>query len=224
MTDRYAFTGHFYEFLSRLYSANAIPKCRDAMFDHLQPGDKVVFGGVGYGWDAIKAAQLGADVTIVEMSPTMISKFNDTVKKAGASSLKLRAVESDILAFDECGVYDMVVANFFLNVFARPMMMKVFAHMIMLGKADAKVVVGDFARPSGNLLARIVKSIYYYIAAVTFRLITCNPIHPVYHYSKIMTKLGLEVREKRYTGWLGIDFFCSVLGQKRALVDVAPLN
>ena len=95
MADRYAFAGQFYELLSRAYSGNAIPKCRDKMFDLLKPGDKVIFGGVGYGWDAIRAAQLGADVTIVEMSHTMITKFHKTVKRAGAEGLKLRAIESE---------------------------------------------------------------------------------------------------------------------------------
>jgi hypothetical protein len=216
MADRYAFAGQFYELLSRAYSGNAIPKCRDKMFDLLKPGDKVIFGGVGYGWDAIRAAQLGADVTIVEMSHTMITKFHKTVKKAGAEGLKLRAVESDILKFEEFGKYDMVVANFFLNVFDHPTMIKIFTHMIKLGKPKAKIVVGDFALPSGNFLARLLKNIYYYIPAVTFFVITRNAFHPIYDYPGEMKALGVDVREKRFVSLLGIDFYWSVLGEKRA--------
>ena len=216
MFDRYAFVGHFYEFASRLYSGNAIPKCREAMLDHLKPGDKVVFGGVGYGWDAIRAAQLGADVSIAEVSPTMITKFNETVKKAGAEHLKLRAVQSDILKFDEFEAYDMVVANFFLNVHTRELMMRIWTHMIKLGKPGSKFVIGDFELPSGNILTRLIKHTYYLAANFTFWIIAGNALHIIYDYPTIMKTLGLELRETRYIPFLGINFYWSLLAEKKA--------
>src|SRR5690606_42154552 len=54
-----------------------------------------------------------------------------------------RRIHSDIMKVDEFEQYDMVVANFFLNVFDEDMMVKVLEHLIRLGKADARVVVGD---------------------------------------------------------------------------------
>lgn len=216
MFDKYFFVGHFYEMASRLYSGNAIPRCREAMLDHLKPGDKVVFGGVGYGWDAIKAAQLGADVTIVEISPTMIAKFNATVKKAGAEHLKLRAVQSDILEFNEFESYDMVVANFFLNVHTRELMMRIWKQMIKLGKPGSKFVIGDFELPSGNFLTRMVKHIYYLMANVTFYFIAGNALHIIYDYPTIMKTLGLELKEVRYIPFLGINFYWALLAEKKA--------
>ena len=38
MFDRYIFAGQFYEFTSRAYSGNAIPRCREAMLHQLKPG------------------------------------------------------------------------------------------------------------------------------------------------------------------------------------------
>jgi hypothetical protein len=214
--DRYAFVGHFYEFSSRLYSGGAIPECRDAMLEgHIKPGDKVVFAGAGYGWDAVKAAQLGADVTVVELSPTMISKFQGTIRKAGAEKLKIRIVESDIMKFNELATFDMVVANFFLNVHSRDLMLRIFSHMSKLGKTGSYFVIGDFELPSGNVFTRLVKHAYYFLANVAFWLVAGNAMHFIYDYPDIMKSLGLELHKTKHQSLFGINFYNSLLAIKR---------
>ena len=55
--------------------------------------------------------------------------------------MKIRQVHSDILEFNEFKKYDMVVANFFLNVFYRETMTRVLEQLVRLGKPGAKIVV-----------------------------------------------------------------------------------
>src|SRR5690606_22102764 len=128
-----------------------------------KPGARILFAGVGHGRDAIRAAELGAEVTVVDLSETMLRKFAEAQRRE-APNLTIRRIHSDIMKVDEAGQYDMVVANFFLNVFDEDTMVKVLEHLIRLGKADARVVVGDFCYPSGNVVARLFKKVYWYLA------------------------------------------------------------
>jgi demethylmenaquinone methyltransferase/2-methoxy-6-polyprenyl-1,4-benzoquinol methylase len=213
MFDRYAVVGHFYDFTSNLYSGKSIQRCKVAHLDLLRPGDKVLFAGVGHGRDALYAARRGADVTVVDLSKTMLMKFS-RVMAADGNAVVVRQVHSDIMAFDEPERYDMVVANFFLNVFNRERVSKVLAHLITQAKPGGKVVVGDFAHPHGNALARMAKTLYWYIAVIFFWLIAGNAVHDIYDYPALMDKLGLKVDGKKYFPIFGMDFYWSVLGRK----------
>lgn len=78
---------------------------------------------------SIRAAELGADVTVVDLSETMLRKFAEAQGKE-APHLNIRRIHSDIMKVDEFEQYDMVVANFFLNVFDEDMMVRVLEHLI----------------------------------------------------------------------------------------------
>lgn len=213
MKDRYALIGPLYDLVSTVYSGNCIHHCKVGHLDQLQPGDKVLFAGVGHGRDALYAAQRGAEVTVVDLSETMLSRFSGVLEKDGVT-YNVRKVHSDIMKFNEGEKYDMVVANFFLNVFYPDTMESIFAHLISQAKPGAKVVVGDFAFPKGNIFSRIFKTIYWYLAVAFFWLVAGNAVHNIYDYPALMKKLGLQVKEKKYFSLLGVDCYWSVLGNK----------
>lgn len=209
MQDKYKIIGHVYGFLSKIYSGKPIQRCREAMIEHMKPGDKVVFAGVGYGEDAIKAAEKGADVTIVELSETMLSKFRQTLAASGAK-VSIRQIHADILAFSEFEKFDYVVSNFFLNIFDRAMMQKVLQHLAKLGKPGANIVIGDFIYPSGNVLSKAFQVSYWYLANALFWILASNPLHNIYDYPSLMSNIGLKVQEKRIYKLLFINCFWSV--------------
>ena len=215
MKDRYAIVGPVYDLISNLYSGKSIQRCKVAHLDQLKPGDKVLFAGVGHGRDALYAAQRGAEVTVVDLSETMLANFSDILAKEGATG-KVRQVHSDIMKFDETEKYDMVVANFFLNVFHHDMMLAVLQHLITQGKPGAQIVVGDFAVPTGNIFARIFKNVYWYLAVVFFWAVAGNAVHNIYDYPVLMKKLGLQIKEKKHFRLLAVNCYWSVLGQKPA--------
>ena len=131
MKDRYKFIGPAYDFLSSIYGGESIHNCKRAMLDveNVKAGDKILIAGVGHGKDAIRAAELGADVTVIDLSETMLRKFQEAVDKH-PGKLIIRQVHSDILKFDEFEQYDMVIANFFLNVFDESMMKEILRHLM----------------------------------------------------------------------------------------------
>ena len=217
MADKYKYIGPVYDFLSSLYSGKSIHSCKTAMLgvEHLNPGDQVVFAGVGHGRDAIRAAELGANVTVVDLSETMLRKFSEA-QEDQAPHLNIRKVHGDIMKFEEFEQYDMVVANFFLNVFDEAMMQRVLGHLIDLGRPGAKLVVGDFSYPTGNVFARFFKRIYWYMAVFTFWLFARNAFHNIYNYPEYMQRQGLKIRDQKYFKLLHMNCYWSILGVKDA--------
>ena len=215
MRDKYKLVGPIYDWLSAVYSGKSIHRCKVAMLDRLKPGDKVLFAGVGHGMDAVHAAKMGADVTVVDLSETMLKKFQANLEKEGIS-VKIRQLHSDIMKVTEYEKYDMVVANFFLNVFSEEMMVRVLEHLIKLGKPGAHVVVGDFSYPTGIIFSRMIKTAYWYGAVLFFWAFAGNAVHNIYNYPDSMKRLGLHIRDQKHYRLLLLNCYWSVLGRKSA--------
>ncbi len=218
MKDRYSIVGPFYDLMSIVYSFNQIDRCKIAMLDRIKPDSKVLFAGVGHGIDAIAAAELGAKVTVVDLSATMLERFN---KRIGNKTFTnpIRQLHQNILETDEFETYDMVFAHFFLNVFSEKMMIEVLGHLTKLAKKEGFVVVGDFTPPKGNWIARFFQILYWRMADLFFWMATKNALHPVYDYQKHMQDLGLKIKTVKYFRMLFDERYYSILGQKAPLTQ-----
>ncbi|TVP58760.1 MAG: class I SAM-dependent methyltransferase [Halomonadaceae bacterium] len=223
MHDKYRLIGPVYELLSFIYSGRNIHHCKNAMLKrrHIRPGDQVLVAGVGHGYDAIAAARLGARVTVVDISATMLAQFRRTLAKE-APGLIIKTLHQDILQVDHQEQYDMVIANFFLNVFDQSTMEKMLAHLVNMGRPGASVVIGDFSYPSGNPVAKAFKQSYWMLAALVFWLLANNALHRIYNYPQQLEKLGLRVREKRHFRLLGMNCYWSILAQKPGTGEQSP--
>ncbi len=214
MNDKYKIIGPLYDLLAMIFSAGQIDKCKMAMHEYIKQDDKVLFAGVGQGIDAIKAAELGALVTVVDLSESMLNIFR---KKIQGRNLihDIRVIHSDILKVEEYNQFDMVYANFFLNVFTREMVIKVIDHLIKLARPEGHVVVGDFSLPTGGAVSRLFQNIYWYIADILFYIMAKNAFHPVYNYSHQLEQLGMKIKDIRYFRFLFDDRYYSILAQKK---------
>lgn len=225
MKDKYRIVGPLYNFLGRYYGGESLERCRLAMLNarNIRPGDKLLFAGVGYGQDAIHAARLGAEVTVVDLSETMLGKFEETRQRL-APDVEVRKIHADIRDVHEYGGYDLVVANFFLNVFEEEEMVRVMRHLLSLGKPRARLVVGDFSPPTGSLPARLFQVVYWYTAILAFCLLANNPLHRVYNYPGHMRKLGLKVHREAHFHLGRMDCYWSIMAEKTDRVehDISP--
>jgi len=215
MKDKYRIVGPLYNFLGRYYGGESLERCRLAMLNarNIRPGDRLLFAGVGYGQDAIHAAELGADVTVVDASEPMLGKFEQT-RQHLAPDAAIRQVHADVRNLDEYGCYDLVVANFFLNVFKEGEMVRVMRHLLGLAGSSGRLVVGDFSPPTGSLPARACQVTYWYTAILAFCLLANNPLHQVYNYAGHLRKMGLEIQHERHF-YLGcMDCYWSIMATK----------
>ena len=213
--DKYRLVGPVYDLLGGAYSAGAINRSKLAMLDatKVRPGDRCLFVGAGQGKDAIRAARLGAAVTVVDISPTMLRQFQNAVDTAKAEypCLDITVINGDILAHDAFDRYAVVVLNFFLNVFDEPVMQRMLAHSILLARPDGRIIIGDFNYPSGNRLARGLFLAYWYTAMFAFWLAAGNALHRIYRLESVVTEHGLEVLEVKTFKLLGMDCCSSIL-------------
>ena len=214
MSDKYRMIGPLYDILATIFSFGQIDRCKCGMHDRIRPDMEVLFAGVGQGIDAIEAASLGAQVTVVDLSETMLTVFRTRVQ--GRYFIHpIRIVHADIFTFEEFDRYDMVFANFFLNVFPREMVLKLEEHLARLVRPGGHFVVGDFALPTGGVLARLVQNVYWYIADVLFYIMARNALHPVYDYSEDLKRLGLEIEDVRHFRFLFDERYSSILARRR---------
>ncbi len=214
MKDGYWLVGFQYELTGYVYSLGRIPRCKSAMLKHLKPGDKVLVAGVGHGTEAIDASRLGADVTAVDLSETMLKHFRRRIEKENPPN-EIRVIHDDIFNVKETGQYDMVIANFFLNVFSETRVVEVANHLGQLVKQGGHFVVGEFVLPGKTGWRSLVQRLNWYFAITFYSATTEAVFHPVWNYPALVEGSGCTIEEIEYFKILGVNLYWSILGKKK---------
>jgi demethylmenaquinone methyltransferase/2-methoxy-6-polyprenyl-1,4-benzoquinol methylase len=149
----------------------------------------VLYVGVGRGEEALEAARRGADVTGLDCSPAMLDRFRGSLDADGLSA---RVVVGDLFAHSAPrGGYDCIAAHFVLNVFPRDVVREALGHLAAQLRPGGRIVVADFAPPSGalGLLARA----YYRLVNLAGWSLGLAALHPIYDYGVMLEALGWKV-------------------------------
>lgn len=214
MKDGYWLVGFQYEVTGTLYSMGRIPRCKVAMLQHLKPGDKVLIAGVGHGTEGIEASKLGAHVTAVDLSKTMLDHFQRRIDKHNPPT-PITLVHDDIFNVKDVEKYDMVIANFFLNVFPEQPVKKVANHLASMVKPGGYFVVGDFMLPEKGWRG-LLQKLNWYIAIGFYSMTTEAAFHPVWNYAGLVEQSGCKIEKIEYFRILGLKLYWSILGRKPA--------
>ncbi|HPC47085.1 MAG TPA: class I SAM-dependent methyltransferase [Deltaproteobacteria bacterium] len=212
MRDGYRFVGFQYELTGTLYSLGRIPRCKSAMLKHVSPGHEVLVAGVGHGTEAVEASKLGASVTAVDLSETMLAHFRRRIERERPPA-PIRIVHDDIFNVRETGRYDMVIANFFLNVFSAARVKQVADHLGSLVRPGGFFAVGEFVLP-GPGWRGVVQRINWYIAIAFYSATTEAVFHPVWDYPALVRGAGCRIEEIEYFSICGVPLYWSILGRK----------
>ena len=212
MKDGYWLVGFQYELTGTLYSLGRIPRCKNAMLKYLKPGDKVLIAGVGHGTEAIEASRLGADVTAVDLSATMLKFLKKRIEKQRPPK-EITVVHEDIFNIKDVEKYDMVIANFFLNVFDEVRVKQVANHLGTLVKPGGYFVCGEFVLPETGWQS-IIQRINWYFAITFYSSTTEAVFHPVWNYPALVEGSGCPVQEIEYFTIGGVRLYWSILGKK----------
>jgi demethylmenaquinone methyltransferase/2-methoxy-6-polyprenyl-1,4-benzoquinol methylase len=189
--NNYNHTAWFYEPLAMVYSGGQIRASKMHELQYIQPGDRVLYAGVGGGEDAVHAAKKGAKVTCIDLAPAMLAHVKTKLDRARTQA---ELICGDLLKHDRVGQYDVVCANYFLNVFTPEVMALMLDHLVSLLRPGGKLLVADFAVPRGNIAFRALHVFYYRIANVMYWAISRNGLHPIYDYAAILPRHGLQLQ------------------------------
>ena len=180
-----------YDAAAHLYSGGQIQALKAYQIDEMQPGDRVLYAGVGGGEDAVLAAKRHVTLTVLDLSPLMLEQAARKFRAEGVQD-SIEMICSDVLTHDRPACYDVVVVNFFLNIFSEPTMKVVLAHLATMIRPGGKILIGDFSYPSGSIATRAVQRMYYVLSMFTFWLAGGTTLHPIYDYPQHFDAVDLR--------------------------------
>ena len=195
-TSKYDRVSSFYDWLANLYSQGQIAASKASQIEEIESGSRVLYAGVGRGEDAVLAALHGAKVTIIDLSPSMLNQAQQKFKNEGVED-DIEVVCDNIMNFTEYEQYDVIAANFFLNVFSESSMLEVFQHLVKLLKPGGKFMIADFSPLSKNWFTKVPQSIYSYSGMIFFWILAGSELHKMYKYEEYFAELGLEFSSMR---------------------------
>lgn len=204
----------FYEKGAKLYSTNQIRASKRYQLNHIQPGDQVLFLGAGTGEDAVMAARHGALVTCIDISQGML---NQVRKKLDMENLDADLVCVDAFEYAPANKFDVVAANYFLNVFRRNDMAKMLEHTASYVRQGGKYLIADVSLPEGSLVSRAFNLFYLKMAMATCWAFGLVPWHENYDYPKFFAKAGLVFKDVAHFRFAkkGPVLFQSIVATKR---------
>jgi ubiquinone/menaquinone biosynthesis C-methylase UbiE len=180
----------FYEQLSALFSFGRIHAIKATQVPELESGERVLYVAVGTGKDAALAAERGAVVTCLDLAPAMLKRARRRIERAGYEAA---FVNADVMEHNPETPYDVVTANFLLNIFPEPVMPRVLAKLVELVRPGGRVMIADFAPPEGSAMARAFQFGYAGTANFTFWAMGLAPLQPVYDFRRYFPDAGLEL-------------------------------
>lgn len=198
-TSKYDRVSSFYDWLANLYSWGQIKASKASQIEEIEVGAKVLYAGVGGGEDAVLAALHGAKVTVIDLSTSMLDKAQQKFRSEGVED-KIEIVCVDIIQFHRYEQYDVIAANFFLNVFSESLMLEVFQHLIKLLKPGGKIMIADFSPLSSNFLINLLQSIYSYSGMIFFWVLAGSQLHKMYKYEEYFSEIGLKLNQTKKFG------------------------
>jgi demethylphylloquinol methyltransferase len=188
-----------YARLGDIYSWGQIRACKAAQMRNIAPGTRVLYAGVGGGEDAVMAAQKGAHVTVIDLSPRMLTEATKRITAAGLDG-QVECICGDILDHDRCGYYDVVCANFFLNVFAEPIMREMMQYLATLLRPTGMLLIADLAPVEGPAWQRMARRIYFGVPAIACRLLAGSAMHRIYDFRVHLHQANLSLAQTTFCG------------------------
>jgi ubiquinone/menaquinone biosynthesis C-methylase UbiE len=205
----------FYEKSAKIYSTNQIRASKRYQLEHIEPGQKVLYLGAGAGEDAGMAAKHGANVTCIDISQGMLDQVQ---RKLDQENLEAELICINAYDFDRIGDFDVVAANYFLNVFRRADMVKMMVHTAKFVRPSGKYLIADVSTAQGNVLAKAFNIGYLKMAMGSFWMMGLVPWHENYDYPAFFADAGLTHRHTEYFRFAkkGPILFQSIVAEKKS--------
>lgn len=197
----YASIGGVYDWLAAFYSRGRIAASKRGQLDAIEHGDRVLYAGVGRGEDALLAARAGARVTAIDLAPRMLERLS---RARSQEDLELELICGDVSRHSPDHAYDVVVANYFLNLFDAERAGVMLRHLGELVKPGGLLMLTDFALPEGGPFARLITELYYRPVNWIAWVFGFCALHPILDYAHLIEPMGFRIRsERRLAVFLG---------------------
>jgi ubiquinone/menaquinone biosynthesis C-methylase UbiE len=193
--------GPIYARLAQLYSGGAIPGCHRWAVEKLPQGARVLIVGSGPGTDVLHAARAGMRVTALDIDAAMLAAAQRRLLRAQPAA-QVEFVHADLLQEPASSRFDVVIAQFFLNVFAPSRLPRVLRALAGQLQPGGRLLVGDFAplAPGRPVLQRL----YHDLPMHVFGRLGANAIHAVHDLPTHLREAGFILQQRRRFRLFGI--------------------
>ena len=159
------------------------------------------------------AAEAGAEVTCIDISQGMLDQVQRALDKKGLSA---ELICQNAFDHDRWEHYDVVAANYFLNVFRFAGMIEMLNHTAKFVRPGGYYLVADVARSQGNLLSQAFNIVYLKLGMIAFWAIGLVPLHKNYDYAKHFPDAGLTHEHSEFFRFAkkGPVLFQCIVGRK----------
>jgi demethylmenaquinone methyltransferase/2-methoxy-6-polyprenyl-1,4-benzoquinol methylase len=194
--DEYSYgpIASFYDWLASVYSRGQIAASKRQQIEVIQRGDRVLYAGVGRGTDALAATRLGARVTAIDLAPEMLERLSSRLTR---ENLEAELICGDVSNHKPAELYDVVVANYFLNLFDVPRAREMLRHLTDLIEPGGTLLLTDFALPQGGFFARAITELYYRPVNWIAWVFGFCALHPILDYARLIEPIGLRIDSER---------------------------
>lgn len=205
----YESVARWYDAIARVYSRGRIGRAKAWQAPRLNPGERVLYVGIGTGEDALMAAQRGARVTGIDLSAAMLRRAGRRFERAGLDAELIRA---DFFEHASGQRYDVVALNFFLSVLDSDEMERALIRAIDLLALDGRIFLADFAALPAGPLGRLWSALYYWPVDLAGALLGLAAVHAPHDCEPVLARLGFAVDGRaRFALWRGGPGFYEAL-------------
>ena len=202
-----------YDGIASCWSCGRIDVAKRWQSETLAGGGDWLFAGVGTGLEAWLAARRGARVTALDLAPAMLEA---TRRRLAASHLAAELVRQDLFEHTRQAGYDVVVANFVLDVMGPDTMRRALERLSDLTRPGGRLTIADFAPARGGALARSLAHANFEPILLAGRLLGLASPHPLYDYAPALRALDLRLEQRRgFPLWRGGPDLYEVLIARR---------
>lgn len=186
------FIAPYYDYLARVIFRDRLMKAKCSLLPILKERQKVLIlgGGTGELLEQINRLNTPFEITFLESSKKMISIAK---KRRLGSQVSVEFIESSIFDFKDVDVFDVVITNFFLDVFTTTDLKKVIELIILSLKEKGKWIVTDFQKEKIGAKHRFILWVMHFFFKVTSRL----PSNNILPFDDFIRPKGLRL-EKEY--------------------------
>jgi demethylmenaquinone methyltransferase/2-methoxy-6-polyprenyl-1,4-benzoquinol methylase len=190
-----------YELGSWVYSAGSIQSSKAVQSQWLKAGAKVLYLGVGAGEDALCAAKAGCRTTCLDLSPQMLGRLASKLRRANAEA---ELICGDALDHVRPEHYDVVAANYFLNMFTEAPLRRMLRHAAELVRPGGRLLIADVAPPPPGRAAAALYRLYLDPGKIAAWAAGLLAWHPNYDYLEMLAGTGLELEQRQEFRPLGV--------------------
>lgn len=197
IADRATLLSRYYDLWMRIITWGRDGQIRKAALDHIHPGDRLLDVGCGTGSLAVLAAEKGAKVIALDISPHMLALAR---RKADEHGVEVSFLEGQAQGMEVEGPFDLVTATFALSEISPDEAEWVVFEMASRLRMGGRVILADESRPT-NPLMRLFSGMQRAMAwLLTFAVLEERPTR-LHDLRGLCSQFNLEVvMEARYLG------------------------